>query len=837
MNESDNRRKPTLPLEVARRLDPICDRFEEDWLAGRRPQLEQYLDWVPQADRSALLRELLALELDYRRHRGEHAEIEEYCQRFPGCDDIIEAAFASLAFSSGEPTPTLHTSPPQVEATVLDAAATEAEPLPQQAGRYQIEGEIGRGGMGMVLRARDPDLNRPLAVKVLLPSHGNQAELERRFREEAEITGQLQHPGIPPIHEIGTLPDGRPFFAMKLIKGQTLAELLRQRRQPSEDLPRLLAIFGQVCQTLAYAHSRGVIHRDLKPSNIMVGAFGEVQVMDWGLAKLLSGGHAETVADSAQLDSTIATVRSAIPEWASRPGTLLGTPAYMAPEQARGEVDQLDERCDVFGLGAILCEMLTGQPPYTGRDGNRLLRQTQHCNLAEAQERLAKCGADDALTALCRACLSVEPDDRPRDAGAVASHVADYHLQVQERLRQAELERVEAETRAREEQARALVEHDRAKAERRAKRWMLALVFTMAAFLVLGIFTSWRIVTEREARAQEFIARQLAEQQNREAARYWRHGRDLDEKGLLKEAIAEFREAIRIYPNYAEAHNYLGVVLSKQGQLDEAIACYKKSIECAPYFPLPYNNLAVALRKKGDISGAIAYYKQAIELDPRSTLAPSNLGVLLYDIGRVEEALAEYRQAARLEPYEGVHHSDLGKCLQRMGQLDEAIREYREAIRLDSDDASYHSSLGNVLEEKDLRDEAIREYRRAIQLYRQEKDSSESIDLANALALLGSALLKQQQWTEAAAVLRECLTIRCKKQPDDWATFDARSLRGAALWGQKKYADAEPLLVQGYEGMKQRETTIPPQSKVRLSEALERLMRFYEATDGNDNAK
>src|SRR5262249_22447655 len=158
---------------------------------------------------------------------------------------------------------------------------------------------IARGGMGVVLRARDEDLNRSLAVKVLRADFHGVRELERRFREEAQITGQLQHPGIPPVHEIGTLPDGRPFLAMKLIEGRTLEELLKERsgvaaslqladfpRQvanlPPPDLSRFVAIFEQVCQTLAYAHSRGVIHRDLKPSNVMVGAFGEVQVMDWG---------------------------------------------------------------------------------------------------------------------------------------------------------------------------------------------------------------------------------------------------------------------------------------------------------------------------------------------------------------------------------------------------------------------------------------------------------------------------------------------------------------------------------------------------------------------------
>ena len=165
-------------------------------------------------------------------------------------------------------------------------AATTQDVVIERAGRYEIGAEIGSGGMGVVLRARDPELRRILAVKVLLECHRGDAGLERRFREEAQITGQLQHPGVPPVHEIGVLPDGRPFFAMKLIKGRTLAELLQERPTPTTDLPRFLAIFEQVCQTLAYAHSKDVIHRDLKPANVMVGAFNEVQVMDWGLAKV-----------------------------------------------------------------------------------------------------------------------------------------------------------------------------------------------------------------------------------------------------------------------------------------------------------------------------------------------------------------------------------------------------------------------------------------------------------------------------------------------------------------------------------------------------------------------
>src|SRR5262249_11795883 len=159
-------------------------------------------------------------------------------------------------------------------------------------------------------------------------------EAVRRFVEEAQVGGQLQHPGLVPVHELGHFEDGRPYFTMKLIQGRTLAALLADRSSSAEDLPRWLTIFEQVCQTLAYTHSKGVLHRDLKPANVMVGAFGEVQVMDWGLAKVLV--RQEGVAG-------LHTLRSVGGAAESQAGSVKGTPAYMAPEQARGDA-QLDER-------------------------------------------------------------------------------------------------------------------------------------------------------------------------------------------------------------------------------------------------------------------------------------------------------------------------------------------------------------------------------------------------------------------------------------------------------------------------------------------------------------
>jgi serine/threonine-protein kinase len=348
---------------------------------------------------------------------------------------------------------------------------------------------LGRGGMGEVLAGRDPTLNRSLAVKVLRADHRGNAELERRFLEEAQICGQLQHPGVVPVHDCGTLPDGRPFFTMKLVKGRTLAELLRERQSPADDLPRFVAVFEQVCQTLAYAHSRGVIHRDLKPANVMVGEFGEVQVMDWGLAKVLPRGAPIPPAPSPD-DGAVCTVRTGGDDY-SRAGTVAGTPAYMAPEQARGETDALDARADVFGLGAVLCEILTGDPPYRGRGGVDVL-QAASADSEDAFARLDGCGADAELVRLAKQCLAMSREDRPRDAGAVAQEVTAYRRSVDERLKAAELAGVRAE--------------ERAQRTRQRLRWVLALSAAGVVIVALLAAGGW------------WVQRQWAEDDRRRAA-------------------------------------------------------------------------------------------------------------------------------------------------------------------------------------------------------------------------------------------------------------------------------------------------------------------------------
>ncbi len=332
-----------------------------------------------------------------------------------------------------------------------------SSPDTSRSSRYQLIGELARGGMGVIFQGRDLELGRDLAVKVIREEHRDHPEMVRRFVEEAQIGGQLQHPGIVPVHDLGRLPDGRLFIAMKLVRGRTLAASLATRRGPDEDRTRFLSVFEQVCQTMAYAHARGVIHRDLKPSNVMIGNFGEVQVMDWGLAKVLDqGGVAdeEKAILAAGDDPAVRTLRSGSAAMESRPGSILGTPSYMAPEQARGSLDTLDERADVFALGSILCEILTGRPAFAGEGGAELYRKAEMADLSDAMGRLDSCDADGELVKLARSCLAAAAKHRPRDAGAVVAGLTAYLRGVEGRLREAELAQAGAEARAAGERRR-----------------------------------------------------------------------------------------------------------------------------------------------------------------------------------------------------------------------------------------------------------------------------------------------------------------------------------------------------------------------------------------------
>jgi serine/threonine-protein kinase len=369
-----------------------------------------------------------------------------------------------------------------------DQATNDARPqdvgtmvAPDAAGHALFE-RIGVGGMGEVYRCGDDALQRDLAIKVIRAELRENAVAQERFLREARLTGSLQHPGVVPVHQLGRLADGRPCYTMKLVRGRSLDDILCDEPGGPERLPRLLAVVEKVCQAVAFAHSRGVIHRDLKPANVMVGEFGEVQVMDWGLAKELS--RAEPTVPPGEATQNVGTVGGGEEAAGlSRAGAALGTPAYMPPEQAAGDWDIVDERADVFALGAMLCEILTGRTPYPGANPNEVLRRARRGDLAAAFTRLGQCGAEAALTTLCRECLAPEREGRPRHAGVVAERLASYQADVRERLRQAELERARAEVQS---------------LEQRKRRRLRAALALAALLLLSGGALVWRRQAEAE---------------------------------------------------------------------------------------------------------------------------------------------------------------------------------------------------------------------------------------------------------------------------------------------------------------------------------------------------
>jgi hypothetical protein len=277
-------------------------------------------------------------------------------------------------------------------------------------GRYEERREIGRGGMGRVVEALDRQFGRIVAVKQIHPGMGGEGA--RRFLVEALVTGNLEHPGIPSVYEQGVTAAGAPFYAMRRVQGRTLDDAIRQAKSLAERL-QLLPVITGAAQAIAFAHDHGVIHRDVKPHNIIVGRYGEAVVLDWGIAKVRGMPQVAVAAAGgtplAQSGTSVETAH----------GSVLGTPAYMAPEQAEGRIDLVDERTDVFALGAMLYHLLAGRPPYQGTSSNEVLARAA----AGQRDPLGTVAADapPSLRAVCDKALSTAPADRYPSAKALVA--------------------------------------------------------------------------------------------------------------------------------------------------------------------------------------------------------------------------------------------------------------------------------------------------------------------------------------------------------------------------------------------------------------------------------
>ena len=305
---------------------------------------------------------------------------------------------------------------------ISDPAAT-IDHVAEPSQRYRRTFLHASGGIGRVWLAHDSDLGRDVALKEIHPEQADDPTLRARFLQEARITGQLEHPGVVPVYELNWgAKNQQPFYTMRFVKGRTLSEAAlayHAKRSAGQaealDLLKLLNAFVAVCNTVAYAHSRGVIHRDLKGQNVIVGDFGEVVVLDWGLAKLVGRPEGEAPAAAVVLDDVGADSGHTVQ------GQALGTPAYMAPEQSAGRLDRIDRRTDVYGLGAILYEILTGGPPFTGKSTGEVLRKVREEEPMSPRQLWPE--VPPALEALCLRALAKRTEDRPASAAELAQEV------------------------------------------------------------------------------------------------------------------------------------------------------------------------------------------------------------------------------------------------------------------------------------------------------------------------------------------------------------------------------------------------------------------------------
>lgn len=420
-------------LTGAARFDCLhaIELFEQAWFRGEKPDIAEFL---PNDDawRHALLVELVHIDLELRHKAGETIGLDHYLARFPDLS-ADEPALQSLGKGLADPGDTQlnphKQSPlrfPGAEpgfAAGVNGTANDARP---STARFRILRPYARGGLGQVSLAVDEELHREVALKEIQPRHADDAVSRERFLVEAEITGGLEHPGIVPVYGLGRYADGRPYYAMRFIRGESLKTALaayhkpdnpnrRDRRARQLELRQLLGRFIDVCNAVEYAHSRGVIHRDLKPSNIMLGKYGETLVVDWGLAKYVGG------AELASPIEAMPPICSLSSSGQTQPGSAIGTPAYMSPEQAAGRLDELGPATDIYGLGATLYHLLTGQPPLEGADAAAIHEKVSRGDFPPPRARNAE--VPRALEAVSLKAMAMRPADRYASAKSLADEL------------------------------------------------------------------------------------------------------------------------------------------------------------------------------------------------------------------------------------------------------------------------------------------------------------------------------------------------------------------------------------------------------------------------------
>jgi serine/threonine protein kinase/tetratricopeptide (TPR) repeat protein len=788
-----------------------------------------------------------------------------------GGDPRTDAEIETIASGDGA-LPTVATGPAGAPAGVDGLA--EVSPA-----AYQLEGEFARGGMGRILLARDRRLGRTVALKELHTGAGPGAP--GRFVREALVTARLQHPAVVPVYEAGRWPDGRPFYAMKLVEGRSLEALLRD----APDLAGRLALLPHltaVAEAVAYAHSQRVIHRDLKPANVLVGPFGETVVVDWGLARELGTAGVVEHEESGPVSPT------ASGEGQTVTGTVLGTPHYMPPEQARGLA--VDERADVYALGAMLYFLLTGAPPHSGRTAGEALEAAATGSVEPVERREPEAPPD--LVAIVRKAMAPAPAERYPTAMELAGDLRRFQTgQLVSAYRYSTRDLVR----------RFLRKH----------RTAVAVASVLTAALVLAVAIGFLAVRRqaRVAEAERDRARRAAEKAERTSAFVVEMlgsadprvaGRDVTVASVLDAASSRVEEELGGQPDVKASvlttlgttYQGLGLMASARQRLQAAldataVAYGKESVEAVRAL----DRLAVAAEDEGDLAEAERLERQALALLQRlgetdgaeAAQVKGDLARTLRLLGRLDEAEALYRETLALQRRLGGDHraevattlNNLGVLLTQRGDLAGAEPLHREALELvravhgreHPEVAAALTTLGGVVESKgdlagaeqlyreglDMRlrllgadhpdttrsryalasllrakgdaEGALRECRQVLALRGRVLPDTHPM-VAAVQQVAGLALLDLGRPREAEPLLRESLDLRRRAlPPGHWLIASSESVLGACLTAERRYPEAEALLLDAHAGLE----ASRGRDHERTVETRQRLVDLYEA--------
>ena len=553
-------------------IDAACDRFETEWEVGREAKIEDYLAGWEEPERSKLLYELMNLEIRHRQQRGERPSLDEYQIRFADSPQVVQEVGQRVA--------------DEEEQTCL-SEMHETLTMAAQLTGFRRHAE---GGLGVVYAAEDRQLKRNLAVKFIHERIVRDPDSRSRFLLEAEVTSRLEHPGVVPVYGLGQTKDGRPFYAMRFIEGETQdAAIQRYYDRTRTDADRsdrdlqfreLLMRFVAVCQTIAYAHNRGVIHRDIKPANIMLGRYGQTLVVDWGLA--LPVGRQGVFKESEE--------KTLMPSSGSDSNRIAaGTPVFMSPEQASGSLD-LSPASDIYALGVTLYKILTGQLPFGGQDCLSRVRRGDFARPTQVNRQLSK-----ALEAVCLKAMSLLPQDRYPTAMELAKDIENYLADVPVSV-------------YREPAARKL-----ARWARRHRNWAQTLCGGLLLLTVVGIVASvWlgrQAHLESQLRAETEVARQSEYELRKRglqvsaqfAARMLANQIDIRWRVLEKEAADPrmhlYLEAVNADPHNEEAWQPL------QQWLDRRRHEYPPDVACRCWFIQSQDGIQVARSPEYEESG------------------------------------------------------------------------------------------------------------------------------------------------------------------------------------------------------------------------------------------